>query len=516
MTTARRGILVLLVLGLANWSLADDKSKEEKADKPAAEKKAPEEKKPAAPATVTVKAEPLKAEVSVTGTFEAKSVTEIILRPEAWPELSVESAVAHGARVKKGSTLIRMSTKKIDLAIEGLERTAAASQLALKQAQVALNVAEKSVPAALAAAKRTAKHVAEDKQRFDKITKSESLKDNEYNLTSARNSLSYQLEELNQLEKMYKADDLTEETEEIILTRARNRVKAYERMLHKTLLDHDRFLKYDLPRQIKGVEYQSEQAKWVLEQAQTTLPASLTERRMAFEKMQTDHKQLQLKLAQTKRDRELLTVKSPVAGTVYYGQAARGKFAEVSTVAKLLRKSGMIKPNMVIMTIVDDSQLAVRTLVAEKDLHQILRGAEATISPTAFPDSKLTGELDVLGSVPIADGKFDATIDVNGGDRPKRLRAGMNCKAAIVAYENKAALLVPKTALKKGDDAKSGYVYVMTEKGKKKRNVRIGRTKADKYEIIKGLKAGDKVIVTNPDNPKPAAATKPAAAGGSK
>ena len=36
--------------------------------------------------------------------------------------------------------------------------------------------------------------------------------------------LSYSLEELNQLKKMYEADDLTEETEEIIIQRAQNDV----------------------------------------------------------------------------------------------------------------------------------------------------------------------------------------------------------------------------------------------------------------------------------------------------
>ena len=110
----------------------------------------------------------------------------------------------------------------------------------------------------------------------------------------------------------------------------------------------------------------------------------------------------------------------------------------------------------------------------------------------------------------LADGKFDAVVDVTGGDRPKRLRAGMNCNASILAYENKNALMVPKAAVKRGDDANSGHVYVLTDKGQKKRMVKLGRLHKDRYEIRKGLKSGDKVVAANPDNPKPAA-TKPAA-----
>ncbi len=511
MNTARRGTLVLLVLGVVNWSLADDKSKEEKKpEKPVAAKKAAAAKKSPAAATVTLKPEQLKVEVSVSGTFEAKNSTEIILRPEAWAEFTVLSAVEHGRTVKAGATLIRFDPQKIDLALVELQRGVASSQLALKQAAVALKVAEKSTPAALAAARRTAAEATEDKQRFDKIGHPELLKDIEYDVTSTRNSLAYQLEELNQLEKMYKADDLTEETEEIILTRARNRVKSYQRSLHKTLLERDRLLKYGVARQVKNVEYQTDQAQLVLEQAKTVLPASLEERRLVFEKLQSDHQQLKLRLDRVRRDRKLMTVTAPVSGTVYYGQAARGKFAEVAVLSKLLRKAGLAKANMVLMTIVDDGRLAVRTAVAEKDFYQVSRGAAVTITPTAFPDEKLTGELAALSTVPLAEGKFYASIDVDDAGRPKRLRAGMNCKASICVYENQKALLVPKSAVKKNDGSKSGYVFVVTDKGQKKRNVKTGRMQKDKIEVVKGLEAGDKVLVTNPDSPKPAVA-KPAA-----
>ena len=41
-----------------------------------------------------------------------------------------------------------------------------------------------------------------------------------FSVKSADNMLAYEKEELRQLEKMYKADDLVEETEEIVLKRA--------------------------------------------------------------------------------------------------------------------------------------------------------------------------------------------------------------------------------------------------------------------------------------------------------
>ena len=47
-------------------------------------------------------------------------------------------------------------------------------------------------------------------------------------LKSSEQTLEYQLEELKQLEKMYKEDDLTEETEEIVLKRQRDAVEEVD------------------------------------------------------------------------------------------------------------------------------------------------------------------------------------------------------------------------------------------------------------------------------------------------
>ena len=52
--------------------------------------------------------------------------------------------------------------------------------------------------------------------------------------------LNYEQDELTQLEKMYEADDLTEETEEIVLKRQRNSVEFAEFSLESARLSRDR------------------------------------------------------------------------------------------------------------------------------------------------------------------------------------------------------------------------------------------------------------------------------------
>ena len=71
----------------------------------------------------------------------------------------------------------------------------------------------------------------------------------------ASNFLEYVQEELKQLEKMYKADDLTEETEEIVLKRARNNVDQMKFFTEMVKYEHDRDKEIDLPRSLAHYQH---------------------------------------------------------------------------------------------------------------------------------------------------------------------------------------------------------------------------------------------------------------------
>src|SRR5215204_5369383 len=53
-----------------------------------------------------VETEFLKQDTTLSGVFEATSMTEVLIRPESWSEFTVAEAVEHGAKVKKGESLI--------------------------------------------------------------------------------------------------------------------------------------------------------------------------------------------------------------------------------------------------------------------------------------------------------------------------------------------------------------------------------------------------------------------------
>ena len=445
--------------------------------------------------TYKVGQEPLKIEIQLSGVFESSRTENISLATDAWGDLTISWAAEHGQRVKPGTPLIRCDLRKIDVAIEDLEAELAASRLALKQGDAALELLTRSVPNDLAAARRAAAEAAENVRRYEKMDRLASIKDVEHNVTSTRNSLEYQKEELRQLEKMYKADNLTEETEEIILTRTRNNVKAYEHMLNNVVAEQQRFLDITLPRREADLRQQQEAASLALKQADATLPTSLAEKQLAQEKMRISLRRSTDRLARMRRDRESMSVLAPVAGTVYYGKAVRGKWPDAATMQNDLAPGMAVKPNQVLMTIVDNDDLFVRTTVEEKQLLDLQNGAKATVTPTAFPAHNLSGKLRQVSRIPIASGKFDVVIDLAGKGETKRLAAGMSCEARFVAYQRDKAMLVPKSAVSADADGKKRYVQMVGADGKqKKRPVRVGRIVDDRLEILSGIEPGDTIL----------------------
>ncbi|HUS40415.1 MAG TPA: biotin/lipoyl-binding protein, partial [Pirellulales bacterium] len=299
----KRLLNTFIILGFIYCASQPVSADDAKADKPAeATSNGKSNGNGQATATFTVEKKPMKIEVQVDGVFEATETREVAVKTDEWSQLTVEWAVDHGTRVKKGDPLLRFDTREFDIALADKEADLELAKLALQNAESALELKEKSVPESLAAARRAANESAENLARFRKSARADMIRDAEESLRSAERSLSYQLEELKQLERMYKADDLTEETEEIVLVRARHRVEAFEYNLEKAKKSKERFDSLGLPRLTADIEQAATNAKLALQQAEDTMPASLVEARLGLEKLQTNFRRSKEKLSRLRRD----------------------------------------------------------------------------------------------------------------------------------------------------------------------------------------------------------------------
>ena len=223
----------------------EEKEKEKKSDSTATKdpKKNKKERK-----SHKVKAEHFKVEVSLKGIMVARDTTEIVLRPEAWSEFKIEEIVPHGSEVHEGQVLVRFDSRKLQEAIAALELELHLSDLAIRRAEEELPRLEKMLDLKLSDTQRNAERAREDYDRFKKLEQQFFEKMVDYTVKGSEFQLDYVLEELQQLEKMYEADDLTEETEEIILKRQRNSVDLARFNVEDAEFYRDRVLKIMLPR----------------------------------------------------------------------------------------------------------------------------------------------------------------------------------------------------------------------------------------------------------------------------
>ncbi len=497
-STCRRHFSAAALAGL--MLLAANSAHAQEAPKPDETKPAeakPDQAKPAAP-THKVAAGPLKVEVELAGVIESSSLHEVPLIPKEWAQWQVTEAVPAGTRVQKGQTLIKFETTKIDESLRDLDAGQALAKLTLEQVQKDLALAEESVPLELTLADRAKQIADEDLERYEKIEAELALKSVEFRLKNAAQVLEYNEEELKQLEKMYKADDLTEETEEIVLKRARNDVEQSRFLFEQTKATHERSLKFDLPRSMESKRNGAKQANIAWEKARTSLPLALSKQKLDLEKLLFERKKADEKLTELKQDRELMTLTAPADGIVYYGRCVRGKWPAAGELASRLRAGGAVQPREIVMTIVGDGNLFVRASVPEKDLAKVQPGTSGTAVPAAFANSRLAVVAAEVTPIPISDGTFEARLNFTG-KWTEPLVAGMACGVKLVPYKNADAIAVPAAAVFTDElDETQRYVFAVKDGKPARQAVKVGQRSGERLEIVEGLKAGDEISLTQP------------------
>lgn len=466
--------------------------------------KAAAEPTPTPPVTYTVKKALLKITVDLDGVFEAQTAHEIVVKPEEWAGLIVETAVPHGAQVRKGDVILSLDTEKIDRAIADLRTDQKLSEVSFDLSSDQLQTLEKTTPLDLEASQRAARIAEEDRKNFFDVRLPFTLKAIDFSLKIATNTLEYQEEELHQLEKMYKADDITEETEEIVLRRARNTVEEAKFDVEASQLNHDLSLQLFIPRtkDIVNDSAQRKQLDW--DKSKIELPLALQKQRLEVEKLRVQRERSDDKLKKLLADREMMTVKSPADGIVYYGKCMRGKFSDSTGLSESLRRNGSIQPNQVVMTVVQPRPMLIRAAVPEDQLHNLRPNLKGVATPTGYPDLKLAAMIDSVSDVPTAPGSFDARLAVTLDRKAKEIMPGMTCKVKLIPYLNKDAISVPLKCVNTDElDDQKQFVYVLDKDGKPaKCDVTLGQ-KADKQvEILKGVAEGDKVLLEAPKDQK--------------
>jgi multidrug efflux pump subunit AcrA (membrane-fusion protein) len=476
-----------------------------KADaKKADAKKAPVKKPVTPPKKVTpkkpklpvyeVEKGPFRIFVNMKGAFQAKKTVEISIEPEQWSGFKVLRAVKHGKHVKKGDMLVTFDPERIDKAIKDLRRQVKLNDISMRGLQEEIKAHKKLDPMDKKALERRERMAKEDYEQTKKVDIPMYKESAKLYLKAAEEELAYAKEELEQLEKMYKADELTDETEEIILRRARFQVR-YAEFYHKmSKMRYEETMKFSLPRQVEYLEDSMIRAELSMKKAKIMLPLSWTKQKIAWERARLASDELKKKLKELVEDRKFMTVKAPTSGIVFYGECKNGRWTGMTS-AKSFDEGSAVPPKRVFMTIVKQGPLVIETGVSEKEIRLMREGMKGQIQPTAYPNERLDTVVSEVDAMPTGGTQFGVKLLVTDA-KDVNVVPGMTCSIKLVACNKKNALTIPPSAL--GIDPLDGtktYVYVVDDKGDpKKRMVKLGERTSKEIEILKGLKVGDKVL----------------------
>ncbi len=99
----------------------------------------------------------------------------------------------------------------------------------------------------------------------------------------------------------------------------------------------------------------------------------------------------------------------------------------------------------------------------------------------------------------IVNGQFKVELAFEKDSLPKSIKRGMSVRTKLFLSGNKKALLIPKGMFYQSTNGK--WVFVVNSNNKAtKKNIKIGGENPFYYEIIDGLKVGDKIITSSYDD----------------
>ncbi len=157
-------------------------------------------------------------------------------------------------------------------------------------------------------------------------------------------------------------------------------------------------------------------------------------------------------------------------------------------------------------SLVDLSVVKVEVKVPERYLRQLRIGQQLEFAVAAFPDERFRGEVYFI-SPEISESTRTALVKARIPNDEGKLRGGMFANLDLTLQLRESAIVIPEPALMSNGDQFS--VFVIDEKNTAQiRPISVGYRLAGKAEIVKGLAAGESVVVEGIQKLRPGARVK--------
>lgn len=482
---ARFCSLALVVFGLVSHSIGS--AQESKPGTPAEK-----------PKTVSLAIGSVQSDVVFNVSLAPSEASEVAVDFKILPNIKISEIVQHGSAVKAGDTLVSFDTQSLLEQIDSQERLVASLRLGLEESEREFKLSQLQLPLDKELAEITKQQADEDYKYFLEFEKAFAEKSNEQRLKSSKDAVDYAAEEVKQLEKMYKADDLTEESEEIVLRRAKDDLDRQKFGLEQSESFYRRSKELTLPRSIRDRKAANRLAEIALERFQMTNSIGQDKRMQGLAKSRQELIKANKTLEQLREDLQACEVKSPRAGIVYYGRVQSGKWSGTAELRNRLKKYGSVLSHEVFVTVVNPESLQLVGNVAEANFSTLRVGGAGKLTPTTMKNERVDVVVHSITPIPVSDGQFEVTLNIT--NPKKELVAGMTGSVRVITYFNPRASTLPTSVVLTDDlDDTIKYVYVMNVESKSvRKNVETGVTQDDRVEIRSGIDSTEAILLEKP------------------
>ncbi len=209
---------------------------------------------------------------------------------------------------------------------------------------------------------------------------------------------------------------------------------------------------------------------------------SITISRLEAAKLELQAAESQLTFA--KREYNDTKITSPISGVV---------------TSRIVDKGDYVNKGTVIAQVVDISNLKVKLSVAEKDVFKLKTGDAVIITTDVYPGVSFKGKIETISDQ--ADNAHTYPIEISlSNSKEYPLKGGMFGRVQFTSIKNSESVLIPREALI--GSIKDAKVFVVENGIAKEKNIVIGSTSDKMLEVLSGLNAGEKIVVSGQNNLK--------------
>jgi len=327
----------------------------------------------------------------------------------------------------------------------------------------------------------------------DLVTEGSIVDSGEYVATLDRTEISGKMKDLqSELEKVQSQVITTKLDTTLELRTARDELinlkYAYEEK--QIILDQS---KYEPPATIRQAEIDLEKSKRTYEQAVKNYKLKYEQAKAKMQVVNASLSQQQRKFESMVDVLQEFTIYAPKKGMVIYKRDWDGKKVTAGSTMSVWENIVATLPNLNIMI--------SKTYVNEIDISKVKMNQKVEIGIDAFPNKIYTGKVFEVANIgeqlPNTDAKvFEVKILVNEHDTI--LRPAMTTKNTIITAVVKNVLFIPIEAVHTKD--KISFVYLKDGRLITKKQVKTGRSNENEIIIEKGIKEGDVIYLTIPEN----------------